>query len=73
MISVPYSREPGWVVDFADEFTREFLEFNAGVQDELLAHIELLKQFGPHLGHERRSFSVAAISRVVAKTASIGS
>jgi hypothetical protein len=53
MTLVSYSRTAGWDVDFHDDFVPEFLELDAEVQDELLAHIELVKQFGPHLGRPR--------------------
>jgi hypothetical protein len=38
-----------WEVDLHDDFVLEFDELPIEVQDNLLAHIELLKQFGPHL------------------------
>jgi hypothetical protein len=42
-----------WDVDFHDEFVSEYGALCEDVQDELLAHIELLEQFGPHLGRPR--------------------
>ena len=42
-----------WAVDFDDDFVPEFHGFVPAVQDELLAQIQLLEQFGPHLGRPR--------------------
>jgi hypothetical protein len=42
-----------WEVDLHDEFVPEYRELHKDVQDELLAHIELLEQFGPQLGRPR--------------------
>jgi len=42
-----------WEVDLHDEFVREYDELHKDVQDELLAHIELLEQFGPQLRRPR--------------------
>jgi hypothetical protein len=39
-----------WTVLFHDEFEAEFHAFASDVQDELLAHAEVLAQFGPSLG-----------------------
>ena len=39
-----------WVVAFDDEFEAEFQAMPAGLQDELLAHAVLLREFGPNLG-----------------------
>ena len=39
-----------WVVLFHDEFDAEFTRLSAGLQDELLAHAQLLQEFGPNLG-----------------------
>ena len=39
-----------WTVKFYDDFDKEFDELNTAVQDELLAHAELLATFGPQLG-----------------------
>lgn len=39
-----------WTVLFHDEFDREFQILAKGLQDELLAHALLLRQFGPGLG-----------------------
>ncbi len=36
-----------------DDFAPEYLHLHKDVQDELLAHIELLEQFGPQLGRPR--------------------
>lgn len=40
----------GWTVDFHPLFVKEFKEFSATVQDELLAVVGLLEEFGPQLG-----------------------
>lgn len=42
-----------WEVDLHDEFVPEYGELHKDVQDELLAHIELLEHFGPQLGRPR--------------------
>jgi hypothetical protein len=42
-----------WKVDLHNEFVREYQQLHTDVQDELLAHIELLEQFGPRLGRPR--------------------
>jgi hypothetical protein len=42
-----------WGVDLHDDFVPEYRELPKDVQDELLAHIELLEQFGPQLGRPR--------------------
>lgn len=42
-----------WEVDLHDDFVPEYEELHKDVQDELLAHIELLEQFGPQLGRPR--------------------
>ena len=39
-----------WEVDLHDDFLPEYRRLGEGAQDELLAHIELLEQFGPQLG-----------------------
>lgn len=39
-----------WQVIFHDEFVPEFMGFSEDVQDELLAHLKVLEQFGPGLG-----------------------
>ena len=39
-----------WTVLFHDAFDTEFQELPSGVQDELLAHALLLREFGPNLG-----------------------
>jgi len=39
-----------WEVVFHDEFDEEFTTFDKGLQDELLAHAILLRDFGPNLG-----------------------
>ena len=42
-----------WAVDFHDDFVPEYNQLPIDVQDELLAHIRLLEQFGPQLGRPR--------------------
>jgi len=42
-----------WEVVFHEEFEHEFERLPESVQDELLAHARLLKQFGPQLGRPR--------------------
>jgi hypothetical protein len=39
-----------WTVVLADEFEDEFDALDPDIQDELLARIQLLKEFGPQLG-----------------------
>lgn len=38
-----------WEVAFHDDFAPEFEEFRADVQDEILALVELLREYGPSL------------------------
>ena len=42
-----------WEVDLHDDFVPEYRDLPKDVQDELLARIELLEQFGPQLGRPR--------------------
>ena len=42
-----------WEVDLHDDFVPEYRALDKDVEDELLAHIGLLEQFGPHLGRPR--------------------
>ena len=42
-----------WQVDLHDDFVREYRNLHKDVQDELLAHVALLEQFGPQLGLAR--------------------
>ena len=42
-----------WAVDLHDQFVPEFEALPETVQDELLAHIEVLEMFGPQLGRPR--------------------
>ena len=42
-----------WVVDLHDDFVPEYKALYVDVQDELLAHLRLLEQFGPQLGRPR--------------------
>ena len=42
-----------WEVRLAPEFEPEFMQLSAAVQTELLAHAQLLSQFGPQLGRPR--------------------
>jgi hypothetical protein len=39
-----------WSVVFCDEFDAEFEAMAESLQDELLAHALLLREFGPNLG-----------------------
>lgn len=39
-----------WSILFCDEFELDFEALPEEVQDELLAHLKLLEQFGPSLG-----------------------
>jgi len=39
-----------WEVDLHDDFAAEYRSLHIDVQDELLARIALLEQFGPQLG-----------------------
>jgi hypothetical protein len=39
-----------WTVLFHDDFDAEFQALQEGLQDELLAHANLLAEFGPNLG-----------------------
>ncbi len=45
--------EVNWVVEIGDEFEPEFDELPEDVQDEILAHAQLLEKFGPTLGRPR--------------------
>ena len=42
-----------WPIVFHPKFDREFEDLAESVQDELLAHLKLLQQFGPQLGRPR--------------------
>jgi len=42
-----------WEVDLHDDFVPEYHDLHRDVQDELLAHIELLEHSGPRLGRPR--------------------
>ena len=42
-----------WDVEIGDEFEPEFKELADDVQTEILAHAQLLQQFGPQLGRPR--------------------
>lgn len=42
-----------WDVEFHSLFVPEFEALDEDVQDELLAHVEVLEKFGPHLGRPR--------------------
>jgi hypothetical protein len=52
-----------WEVDLHDEFLPEYGELYRDVQDELLAHIELLEQFGPQLDDPEWIPSTAQVTR----------
>ena len=47
-----YWRVPG-TIELHPEFDSEYDALAEAVQEELLAHLELLKQFGPQLGRPR--------------------
>lgn len=42
-----------WDVDFHSQFVPEFEALDEDVQDELYAHVEALKVFGPQMGRPR--------------------
>lgn len=42
-----------WEVDLHNDFVPEDRALHKDVQDELLAHVALLEQFGPQLGRPR--------------------
>ena len=42
-----------WAVDLHNDFVPEYHRLPEEVQDELLAHISVLEEFGPHLGRPR--------------------
>lgn len=42
-----------WAVEFHSDFDPEFEDLAEAVQDDLLAHLKLLEQFGPQLGRPR--------------------
>jgi hypothetical protein len=42
-----------WTIEFHPDFDPEFEDLAEVVQDELLAHLKLLEQFGPQLGRPR--------------------
>jgi hypothetical protein len=42
-----------WTIDLHNAFVPEFHDLGRDVQDELLAHVKLLEQCGPHLGRPR--------------------
>ena len=42
-----------WEIDFHPAFDPEYEELAEAVQDELLAQLKLLEQFGPRLGRPR--------------------
>ncbi len=39
-----------WEITQTEEFAKWFSESNERLQDDILIHIEILKQIGPHLG-----------------------
>jgi len=42
-----------WDVDFHSQFVAEFEALDDEVQDELFAHVDALKVFGPQMGRPR--------------------
>jgi hypothetical protein len=57
MTCKPYGSEsiiaPGWDVELGDDFERELDRLPESVQDEIIAHAQLLERFGPRLGRPR--------------------
>jgi hypothetical protein len=53
MFSDPFFRDMAWDVLFHGDFEDEFADFSELVQDELLAHAELLATLGPQLKRPR--------------------
>ena len=53
VIIVHNRSEVKWAVDLHNDFVLEYRTLHEDVQDELLAHIELLEEFGPQLGRPR--------------------
>lgn len=47
---IVHTSDVKWEADLHDGFVIEYRDLHKDVQDELLAHIELLEQFGPQLG-----------------------
>ncbi|HET8883544.1 MAG TPA: type II toxin-antitoxin system RelE/ParE family toxin [Solimonas sp.] len=48
------SKQPeSWTVEFSDEFEPEFDALAVAVQDELLAQVKVIEQFGPTAGRPR--------------------
>ena len=52
-----------WVVLFHEDFDLEFEALPEDVQDVLLAHARMLKNFGPTLGAPGSTPSTASITR----------
>ena len=48
-----HTEEVKWEVDLHDDFVPEYRDLPRDVQDELLAHVELVERFGPQLGRPR--------------------
>ena len=48
-----YTSRVTWTADFHDDFVAEYHALPRDVQDELLACVTLLEQFGPLLGRPR--------------------
>jgi hypothetical protein len=48
-----HTEEVKWEVDLHDDFVPEYREPHKDVQDERLASLELLEQFGPQLARPR--------------------
>ena len=53
IVIVVHAKYVKWEVDLHDDFVPEYDELHEDVQDEPLAYIELLEQFGPQLGRPR--------------------
>jgi hypothetical protein len=52
-----------WEVDLHDDFVPEYRDLHKEVQDELLARIALLEQFGPQLGRPARIPSTTHVTQ----------
>ena len=53
IVTIVHTARVNWDVDLHDDFFVEYGALHKDVQDELLACIVLLEQFGPQLGRPR--------------------
>jgi hypothetical protein len=53
-----------WETEFHDEFVPEYKALPADAQDELMAILEVLEQFGPRLGRPRVDTSMVPAKRI---------